>query len=205
MIEFAVQIEQGADGPVDHGGLDADVVAGVLGGKADEEARDLVGADDRIARRGLAAAAVGERHRVRAQQFGEARDVAAGHRFAESLQQAGVIVRRRRGRRAFVAHGAAGPRGQLPASRLGAVKHGGDFGKRRVEDVVEQEGRAFQRRQPVERQQQGEREIVGQFGGGIGRQALRVEHRLREATARHRPPAALLRSSGDRDKAGSRR
>ena len=42
VIEFAVQIEQGAEGPVDHGGLDADVVAGVLGGDADEEARDLL-------------------------------------------------------------------------------------------------------------------------------------------------------------------
>ena len=115
-----------------------------------------------------------------AQQFGEPRDVAAGHRFAESLKQAGVIVRRCRRRRPIVAHGAAGPRGQLAASRLGAVEHGGDFGERRVEHVVKQEGRAFQRRQPVQRQQQGEREIVGQFGGGIGRQALRVEYRLGE-------------------------
>ena len=91
-----------------------------------------------------------------------------------------MIVRRFCRRRAVVAHGAAGPRGQLPAGRLGAVEHGGDFGKWRVEDVVKQEGRAFQRRQPVEREQQGEREIVGEFGGGIGRQAFRVEHRLRE-------------------------
>ena len=42
VVELAVQIEQGADGPVDHGGLDADLVAGVLGGKADEETRNLV-------------------------------------------------------------------------------------------------------------------------------------------------------------------
>ena len=178
MIEFAVQVEQGAEGPVDHGGLDADVVAGVLGGKADEEARDLVGADDRVARCRLAAAAIGERHRILAQQFGQLRNVAAGNRFAECLQQAGVIVRRFRRRGPIVAHRAAGPRGQLPAGRLGAVEHGGDLGERRVEDVVKQEGRAFQRRQPVERQQQGEREIVGEFGGGIGREALRVEHRL---------------------------
>ena len=73
MIEFAVQIEQGADGAVDNSRLDPDVLAGDLAGKADEEARDLVGADDRIARRELAAAAVGERHRIRAQQFGELR------------------------------------------------------------------------------------------------------------------------------------
>src|SRR5207249_5706746 len=49
VIEFAVQIEQGADGPVDRSGLDAHVMAGVLGGNADEEARDLFRADDRIA------------------------------------------------------------------------------------------------------------------------------------------------------------
>ena len=123
VIEFAVQIEQGAEGPVDHGGLDANVMAGVLGGNADEEARDLFGADDRIAGRRLAAAAVGDRHRILAQQFGQTRDVAAGNRFAESLQEVGVIVRRCRGRGAIVAHRAAGPRGQLPASRLGAVEH----------------------------------------------------------------------------------
>jgi hypothetical protein len=45
---------------------------------------------------------------------------------------------------------------------------------------VKQEGGALHWRQPVQRQQQGEREIVGQFRGGIGRQALRVEHRLGE-------------------------
>ena len=59
VIEFAVEIEQGADGPVDHRRLDADVVAGVLGGEADEEARDLVGAHDRIERCG----SCGRRHR----------------------------------------------------------------------------------------------------------------------------------------------
>ena len=45
----------------------------------------------------------GTRRQVGAQEFGEARDVAAGHRLAESLQQTGVTVRCRRGRRAFVA------------------------------------------------------------------------------------------------------
>ena len=156
-------------------------MAGVLGGKADEKARDLVGADDRIECRGLAAAAIGERHRVlraaarpaarRCRWPPPRRKPAAGGRDCPALAA---------GAGRFVAHRAAGARGQLPARRLGAVEHGGDFGERRVEDVVEQEGRAFQRRQPVERQQQGERKIVGEFGGGIGRQALRVEHRLRE-------------------------
>ena len=68
----------------------------------------------------------------------------------------------------------------MPAGRLGAVKHGGDLGKRGVKDVVEQERRAFQRRQPVERQQQCERQVVRQFGGGVGRQALGIEHGLRQ-------------------------
>jgi hypothetical protein len=48
---------------------------------------------------------------------------------------------------------------------------------------VEQEGRAFHRRQPVQRQQQCERQVVGEFSGGFGGKALRVEHRLREPRA----------------------
>ena len=123
----------------------------------------------------------------------------------KAMQQTGVTVRRRRGRGAFVAHRAAGPRGQLPAGRLGAVEHGGDLGKRRVEDVVQQEGRAFHRRQPVERQQQGERKIVGQFRRGIGRQALRVEHRLGQPGPDIDFPLRSWRSSAGRDKAASRR
>ena len=71
----------------------------------------------------------------------------------------------------------------MPAGRLGAVEHGGDLGKRRVEHVVKQEGGALHRRQPVQRQQQGERKIVGQFGGGIGGKAFRVEHGLGEPGA----------------------
>ena len=71
----------------------------------------------------------------------------------------------------------------MPAGRFGAVEHGGDLGKWRVEHVVEEEGRAFQRRQPVQRQQQCEREVVGQFGGGLGRQALCIEHGLGEPWA----------------------
>ena len=71
----------------------------------------------------------------------------------------------------------------MPAGRLGAVEHGSDLGKRRVEHVVKQEGRALHRRQPVQRQQQGERKIVGQFRGGVGRQAFRVEHGLGEPGA----------------------
>jgi hypothetical protein len=94
-----------------------------------------------------------------------------------------VAVRRRSWWRAFVAHRAAGPRGQLPAGRLGAVEHGGDLGKRRIEHVVKQESGALHRRQPVQRQQQGERKIVGQFRGGFSRQAFRVEHGLGEPGA----------------------
>ena len=89
-----------------------------------------------------------------------------------------MTVRCRRRCRAFVAHRTAGPCRQLPAGRLGAVEHRGDLGERHVEDVVQQEGGALQRRQPVERQQQREGKIVGEFGRGVRRQAFRIEHRL---------------------------
>ena len=104
MIEFAIEIEQGADGAVDHGGLNADLVTGILAGEADEEAGDPVGAMNRIACGSLAATAIGDRNRVFAQQFSQPRHVAAGHRCSESQQQAGVTIRRRRGRGGFVAH-----------------------------------------------------------------------------------------------------
>src|SRR3954465_3789694 len=49
-------------------------------------------AAERMEGRGLAAAAVGNRHGIGAQQFGEVGNVSAGNRFAKRLQQAGVAV-----------------------------------------------------------------------------------------------------------------
>jgi hypothetical protein len=65
--------------------------------------------------------------------------------FAKGHQQASVTVRRCGGRRALVAHRAAGACRQLPARRLGAAEHGRDLGKRGVEHIVQQEGRALRR------------------------------------------------------------
>ena len=93
VIDFAVQIEQGAHGSVDRHRFDANVVAAAFARHADEETRDLVGADDRIERCGFAAAAVGHRDRILAQQSGQTRYVAAGNGFAESIQKPRVTVR----------------------------------------------------------------------------------------------------------------
>ena len=73
--------------PLIIGGLDADVVACVLAGQADEETRNLVGAVDRIERRRFAPAAIGHRDRIFAQQAGELRQVAAGHRFQKAFNK----------------------------------------------------------------------------------------------------------------------
>ena len=83
-----------------------------------------------------------------------------------------------------------GPRRELAAGRLAPVEYLGDPGEFHVEDVVEQEGRTLQRREPLERQQQGHREVVGQLARRVGRERPRRRARARAATARRTSPAA---------------
>jgi hypothetical protein len=183
VIDFAIHVEQGARGAVDHGRLDAYVTVGILGRERHEEACDPVGAHDRIERRGLPAAAIGDRDGICAQQSGQTRYIAAGDGLAERGQKPCMMIRCRGGGLACIAHRAAGPRRQLPARNLSPVEHRSDIRERLVEDVVKQEGGALQRRQPVQRQQQGERQVVSQFRRRVRRKALRIEHRFRQPGA----------------------
>ena len=82
-----------------------------------------------------------------------------------------------------VLHRATGPRGQLPAGGLGAVDHPGDVCKGHVEDVMQQERGALQWRQPVQRQQQRERQVVCQFRRGVRGETFGIEHRFGEPGA----------------------
>src|SRR5687768_10624907 len=78
------------------------------------------------------------------------------------------------------AYARASARGELPARRLAALQCRGDFVEREIERVVQQEGGPLERRQPVERQEQRDRQILGQLGAAVGRERRRVDNRLRQ-------------------------
>ena len=61
-----------------------------------------------------------------------------------------------------LAHALARPQRQLAAGRLVASQRPGDLRVRLVKDIVQQEGGAFGRRQPLQRQHQRHRQIVRQ-------------------------------------------
>jgi len=72
------------------------------------------------------------------------------------------------------------PSGKLPARSLAPLQHRGHFAEREIEHVVQQEGRPLERRQPVERQEQRDGQILGQLRAAVGRERCRVDNRLRQ-------------------------
>jgi hypothetical protein len=89
---------------------------------------------------------------------------------------------RRRGDAAwsYCAHVRPCAGGQLPARRLAPLQCGGHFAEREIEDIVQQEGSPLERRQPVERQEQRYRQILGQLRATVGRERCGVDNRLRQ-------------------------
>ena len=67
---------------------------------------------------------------------------------------------------------------QLATGRLAAAQRRGDLGEADLEHVVQQEGRALQRRQPLQRQHQRHREIMRVVARRLGFESWVVEHRL---------------------------
>ena len=92
------------------------------------------------------------------------------------------LARRRRRRggaaRSSCAHARAGAGRQLAAGRLAPLQRGGHLAERESEHVVQQEGGPLQGRQPVERQEQRHRQILGQLGAAVGRGRRGVDDRL---------------------------
>lgn len=76
-------------------------------------------------------------------------------------------------------HVAARAHGQLAHGRRIAVERLRDLRQRHVEHVVQQEGGALQRREPFEREHQGEGQVVGDVLGRVDR----AEQRLGQPTA----------------------
>ncbi len=75
-----------------------------------------------------------------------------------------------------VAHMCPGARGKLPARGLAPPQCLGHFTEREIEDIVQQEGGAFERREPFQRQQQGYGQILGQFHAAVRSQCRGVEN-----------------------------
>src|SRR5262249_3328551 len=87
---------------------------------------------------------------------------------------------RRRGRAAWprCTHVRACAGGKLPARGFAALECCGYFAEREIEHIVQQEGCPLERREPVERQEQRNRQILGQLCTGVGRERCCVENRL---------------------------
>jgi hypothetical protein len=76
-----------------------------------------------------------------------------------------------------------GTRGKLPARRLAPLQCAGHFAEGEIEHVVQEERCAFERRQPIERQQQRHRQVLGQLGAAVGRERRCVHDWLRQPRA----------------------
>src|SRR5215831_7275373 len=88
--------------------------------------------------------------------------------------------RHRRAAWTYGAHVCSGARGKLAAGRLAPLQRTRYFAEREIEHVVEQEGSALKWRQPVEGQQQCERQVLGQLRASVWSKGSGVEYRLRE-------------------------
>src|SRR5262249_25575432 len=88
----------------------------------------------------------------------------------------------RRGRAAWSrhAHVRPCPGGKLPARRLAPFQRRGYLAEREVEHVVQQKGCPLERRQAVERQEQRNRQILGQLRATCGCERSRVKNWLRQ-------------------------
>ena len=79
-----------------------------------------------------------------------------------------------------VAHTRSGAAGELTARRLVAAQRVRHLREGIVEHVVQQKRRALERREPIERQQQRDRQILGELGLRIGRERSGVGDRIRQ-------------------------
>jgi hypothetical protein len=70
--------------------------------------------------------------------------------------------------------------GKLPARSVAPLQRRRHFAEREIEHVVQQEGSALERRQPVERQEQRDGQIFGELRAAVRRERCRVNDRLRQ-------------------------
>ena len=149
-----------------------------------EETHDLVAAADRIEGRIGLAPAVGDQLDILGQHLGEGGDVAGLCGLLKSVDEGAVGRALRANRRTPLDDTATRPRGKLAAGRRLAAKHAGNVLEGEVEDVMEKEGSAFERRKPLQHQEQGDGKIVRQFrhllGAWLDADGERIGHRFRQ-------------------------
>src|SRR5262249_23678645 len=89
-------------------------------------------------------------------------------------------LRRSRAAWSRAAHVRACAGGKLPACSLTPLQPGCHFSEREIEYVVQQEGSPLERRQPVERQEQRDGQLLGPFRPVVRRERCRVKNGLRQ-------------------------
>jgi hypothetical protein len=144
-----------------------------LGADALVEAEDAIPADDRMQRAAPLAAAVGMEHGILREQARQRVDVAGGHGLDEGVRERARLAVARRVARPILADVRARPRRQLAAGALAVIERRGHGRVVHVEDVVEQERRALERRKAFQREQERDRQVLGQGLAGLGDDGLR--------------------------------
>ena len=184
-------------------------VGWLLAHDAGEQPGDAQGAADDAAGGHDLAAAVAATFGVAREERDERGDVARPHRGEERRGARLVLGRGRGGLAALARQAAAGARDELAAGELGAAEDTRDLGVREPEHLVQDEGRALARAQPLEHHQEGGRQALVQLGQLGGRRL--VDQRLGQprphvgpATAPRRAPLVDGQAGAGRDEPGAR-
>ena len=119
-----------------------------------------VEAEDRPRRRGPLAAAVGVQADIGGEHRAERRHVAVARRGEEGLGDREAALLLHPEARAGLADVGPGARGELPAGGRAAPDRRRDLLEADPEDVVQQEGGALERRQPLEREHQRQGDVL---------------------------------------------
>ena len=156
--------DQAARQAVDARRLQAPGAAGRQAGEADEYLGDQCAASYRTRCRFHLAAAVGQHHRVLGQDAGQGIHVEIAYRVVEGAEQALAFLIRHFATRVVGLDVVPRAAGQLTAGSRAALEAAPDLVEVQVEHIVQQEGRAFQRRQPLQREHEGDGNVLGELG-----------------------------------------
>ena len=158
--------------------------------------RDAVGADDRLARRGDDAAAVGREDDVGVQELHERRRCRPRPPARPNASTTlALLLGGRREARPPRLDRLARPRRELPRRRGRGLQRRRDLVERVAEDVVQDERDPLVGRQALEHDQQRERDVLGLHARAPPGSGSAPPRSARAATARRTPRAAPARSA----------
>src|SRR5829696_6279501 len=155
-----------------------------LRAETSEETHDLVAAVDRLEGRIGLAPAVGDQLDILGQHLGKGGDVSGLRGLLKPVDEGAVGRALRANRRTLLHDATTRPRSKFTACRRFTAKHGGNVPEGEVEDVMQKEGSALERRKPLQHQEQGDGKIVRQFrhlfGAWLDTEGERIDHGLRQ-------------------------